>query len=350
MEPLSDEDTTLVDSKDTKDIFSKDNLNNKDEANINSSISQELKPVNQELILELKKPETKAKEFLVGLYVRVSTREQAEQGLSIENQIKRGIDYMKMKQWNKYKIYADEGVSASTKDRPKLQELFKDIKDKKINTVLVLRINRISRSVLNFLDMMEIFRKDNIEFISITENLDSTSSLGRFVIILLAGLAQLEREQIVERTTEVQDEIMWKRDGRVNYFLPRCAYIPVRTILNGKLRTTSWTIDEKGRRSIQAIFRWYYKGYSIVEISRMLKSSEKDYCHIGTNTIYTYLKNPVFTGYLRRKGELKSRPELKIVRKEIWISVQKVLESNGYKSSKNKMAVLERNKKVFQIS
>ena len=136
----------------------------------------------------------------VAIYVRVSTTNQAEEGYSIDEQKDKLKSYCQIKDWNVYKVYTDGGFSGSNTERPALEKLIKDAKNKKFDTVLVYKLDRLSRSQKDTLYLIEeVFIKNGIEFLSLQENFDTSTPFGKAMIGLLAVFAQLEREQIKER-------------------------------------------------------------------------------------------------------------------------------------------------------
>ena len=136
----------------------------------------------------------------VALYPRVSTQEQAKEGYSIGEQIDRLKKYSAAMGWEVYKIYTDAGFSGANMDRPGLQEMIKDVKAGKINKVVVYKLDRLSRSQLDTLYLIEkVFLANGTDFVSMNESFDTSTSFGRAMIGVLAVFAQLEREQIKER-------------------------------------------------------------------------------------------------------------------------------------------------------
>ena len=133
----------------------------------------------------------------VAIYVRVSTTSQAEEGYSIEEQKDKLEAYCKIKDWSVYKVYTDGGFSGSNTNRPAIEQLIKDAQKKKFDTVLVYKLDRLSRSQKDTLYLIEeVFIKNGIEFLSLQENFDTSTPFGKAMIGLLAVFAQLEREQI----------------------------------------------------------------------------------------------------------------------------------------------------------
>lgn len=136
----------------------------------------------------------------VALYVRVSTQEQAKEGYSIGEQTERLKMYAAAMGWEIYKVYVDPGYSGGDTDRPGLQSMIHDIKNGGIDKVVVYKLDRLSRSQLDTLYLIEkVFLVNNTDFVSMNENFDTSTPFGRAMIGILAVFAQLEREQIKER-------------------------------------------------------------------------------------------------------------------------------------------------------
>ena len=138
--------------------------------------------------------------MLIALYPRVSTQEQAEHGHSIDEQIDRMKKYCEAMNWTVYKIYTDAGYSGGNTERPGLQSMITDVKAGKVDKVLVYKLDRLSRSQLDTLFLIEkVFLANQVDFVSMSENFDTSTPFGRAMIGILAVFAQLEREQIKER-------------------------------------------------------------------------------------------------------------------------------------------------------
>ena len=137
---------------------------------------------------------------MVGIYVRVSTEEQALSGFSIRAQIDKLSDYCKLKEWTIYDVYKDEGKSGkSINERDDLNRLLNDIKNKNVDNVLVYKIDRLTRSTKDLIELIELFNENNCSFNSFTENIDTLSATGRMFIKIIGTFAEFERENIVER-------------------------------------------------------------------------------------------------------------------------------------------------------
>ena len=137
----------------------------------------------------------------VALYVRVSSQEQADEGYSIGEQTERLKKYADAMGWVVHKIYVDPGYSGGNMDRPGLDEMIKDVEKGEIDTVVVYKLDRLSRSQFDTLYLIEkVFLANNTDFISMTENFSTNTPLGRAMIGFLAVFAQLEKDKINERT------------------------------------------------------------------------------------------------------------------------------------------------------
>lgn len=137
---------------------------------------------------------------ITALYIRVSTEAQKEEGYSIEAQVDKLKAFCIIKEYEAYKIYIDGGFSGSNMERPELQRLIKDIDNSLIDRVVVYKLDRLSRSLRDTMHMIEdILLPNNVDFVSLTENLDTSTPLGRAMIAILSAFAQLERENIKER-------------------------------------------------------------------------------------------------------------------------------------------------------
>lgn len=137
----------------------------------------------------------------VALYIRVSTQEQANEGYSVGEQTERLQNYCKAMGWEIFKIYVDPGYTGSNTDRPGLQSMIADVEANLVDKVVVYKLDRLSRSQKNTLILIEdVFLKHGTDFVSMTENFDTSTPVGRAVLGLLAVFAQLERDQFKERS------------------------------------------------------------------------------------------------------------------------------------------------------
>ena len=134
-------------------------------------------------------------------YARVSTVRMADEGVSLEAQEARIRAYALAKGWELSEVLVERGKTGKHMKRPMLERLRREVKAGLVSQVIVLRIDRISRSVRDLLDLLEEYKKHRVAFVSVTESIDTSTSLGEFVLTLLGAVAQLERATIADRTT-----------------------------------------------------------------------------------------------------------------------------------------------------
>ena len=138
---------------------------------------------------------------ITAIYIRVSTEAQREEGYSIEAQTEALTAYCTAKGWKTYELYIDGGYSGSSLERPAIQRLIHHVKNSRIERVLVYKLDRLSRSQKDTLYLIEdILNPHEVLCISLNESMDTGSPMGRLMLGILSAFAQLERENIRERT------------------------------------------------------------------------------------------------------------------------------------------------------
>ena len=137
--------------------------------------------------------------YLKSPYIRVSTERQANEGDSLEEQESELKKYCDFRKFAIHQTYIERGKSGGNTNWPEYQKLMKDIAQKKINAVVVKKLDRLSRSLLDFEDLMRMMNENDVEFISIKENFDTTTAMGKAMLRVALVFAQLEREQTSER-------------------------------------------------------------------------------------------------------------------------------------------------------
>lgn len=232
----------------------------------------------------------------VALYVRVSTTSQLEEGYSIEEQKAKLESYCDIKDWHIYKVYTDGGFSGSTTERPALEQLIKDAQSKLFDTVLVYKLDRLSRSQKDTLYLIEdIFLKNNIEFVSLLENFDTSTPFGRAVIGLLSVFAQLEREQIKER---MQLGKLGRAKSGKSMMWAKTSYG-----YNYDKETGSMTVNEYEALAVKEIFTSYLAGMSITKLRDKINEEYPKQPAWSYRTIRGILANPVYCGLNQYKGQ-----------------------------------------------
>jgi site-specific DNA recombinase len=148
------------------------------------------------------------------LYARVSTLHQAEEGVSLSEQRERMSLYCGAKGYEVLRYEEDAGVSGSVshRERPGLSRALSDVRSGKAGGIVVSKLDRLSRSVRDILDLTEEAAKRGWCLVSVAESLDTSSAMGRFVVTIFAGLAQMEREVIGERTRAGMEQLC--REGK----------------------------------------------------------------------------------------------------------------------------------------
>lgn len=222
------------------------------------------------------------------IYIRVSTDAQREEGYSIDAQKEMLTAYCVSKGIKKYDYYIDGGFSGSNLERPELKRLIEDIKCGKINCVLVYKLDRLSRSQKDTLYLIEdIFNPRGVDFISLNESMDTSTPLGRLMLGILSAFAQLERENIKERTSMGMKERVkagyWMGGGRVPFGYD---YDSQSGIL----------VPNSDAETVKKVYDLYLRGYSTNAISRMLGLSYERLAR-------QILKRKTNAGYIVYKGE-----------------------------------------------
>ncbi|WP_156009574.1 recombinase family protein [Streptococcus ruminantium] len=265
----------------------------------------------------------------VAIYVRVSTTSQAEEGYSIDEQKDKLSSYCHIKDWNIYNIYTDGGFSGSNTKRPALEKLIKDAKNKKFDTVLVYKLDRLSRSQKDTLYLIEdIFLENNIDFVSLLENFDTSTPFGKAMVGVLSVFAQLEREQIKERMqlgkigrAKTGKSMMWAKTS-YGYDYHK--------------ETGTVTVNPWQSIIIADIFDWYLSGKSITKIRDALNDM---YGEDNGGKVWNYrairviLSNPVYCGYNQYKGQVFPGNHEPIISEEVFNKTQEELKIRQRKAA-----------------
>ena len=228
----------------------------------------------------------------VALYPRVSSAESAKEGYSIGEQTERLEKYCEAMGWNVHKIYTDPGYSGASLDRPGLQALIKDVKAGKIDKVVVYKLDRLSRSQKDTLYLIEdVFLANNTDFVSITENFDTSSPFGIAMIGILSVFAQLEREKIKER-------MIMGREARAK----KGFYSPSKNILIGYDYVDGLLqINPYEKMIVNEVFDLFVAGTPIRTIARILndKGLNHHYGEWNEQTVKRILHNRHYIGEVK---------------------------------------------------
>ncbi|MGN9164928.1 recombinase family protein [Tissierellaceae bacterium HCP3S3_D8] len=286
----------------------------------------------------------------IAIYARRSI--YSEESESIKMQVEACKDYFKREECT-FEVFIDEGFSGSNIDRPDFIRMRNKIHNNEFDIVVVYKIDRISRNMVDFINLVSDFEKYNIPLVSVTEGADPTTPAGKFVMNILASVAEMERANIQQRVTD--NMITLAKQGRWTGGNPPLGYKSVK-----KNNGTYLTIDETKKKLVKNIFSSYMECHSLNEVSRTF--------NINIASISDMLSSPVYVGssekvhkYLKLKGlnvfgepngkgylTYGKRPKVKnkkqwnikgyiaatsihapIVDEDIWIQTQEMLEKNS---------------------
>lgn len=233
------------------------------------------------------------------LYIRVSTEEQANEGYSIGSQRDRLTAYVHSQDWEIYDYYIDDGYSAKDTNRPKLQRMISDAKEKKFDVVLVHKLDRFSRSVKDLYVLIDEFEKVRVGFRSAQEQFDTTTPMGKAMMGMLGIFAQWERETIAERVFWGQEQMV--HEGRRPGAIAPLGY----KLENGKL-----VIDPVGAAFVRRLFSMYTYRNGMPKITKLL---HQEGIQIHIKTLSYILTNPTYIGKIRwnhRKDGMKTNKDI----------------------------------------
>ena len=201
-------------------------------------------------------------EKIAGVYIRVSTEDQAREGFSLGEQKERLEAMCKYKGYKIYKIYEDGGISAKNiKDRPAFNELLEDIRNKKINTLVSLKLDRITRSIYDWEFIMKFLEENNAYIDCANDEINTTNANGKMVSRLLMSVSQNEIERTSERTKIGLAGAI--KDG----------HCPCKTPLGYKRVNKKLVPDDATKDIIIDIFNKYISGWSYQKIMNYLNKN-----------------------------------------------------------------------------
>lgn len=252
------------------------------------------------------------------LYIRVSTAEQAIEGYSIPAQKEKLIAFCKAKEYIIGDIYIDGGYSGANLERPGLQKLLHDIENKDTDIVVVYKLDRLSRSQKDTLYLIEdVFLPRDIAFVSMQESFDTSTPFGRAMVGILSVFAQLERENIKERTMlgkeERAKEGLW--GGGIDPF--GYDYIQEKDML----------MPNANAELVKKAYELYLKGYGTPRISKELGG-------ISRSKVRAWLMAPVYAGKIAHAGKIYPGQHEPIVSWDEFLKVQEVMKKRSNKRGK----------------
>ena len=264
---------------------------------------------------------------ICGLYLRVSTEDQVREGFSLEEQKERLQAFCKFKGYEIYDYYEDAGISAKKGNhRPAFEKLKQDALEGKINTVVALKLDRLSRSIYDWENIMSFCTENEIDIICANDDINITSANGKMVTRLLMTVSQNEIERTSERT----------KIGLAGAI--KKGHIPHRACLGYKHENKKLVIDYSTKDIIVRIFDLYHNGYSYQRISNLFNEEEiLGKTNWRDSTIVNILQNEIYKGDFVHGKRTKHPTYYKnvvepIISKELWeeCQVQKKKNSRSY--------------------
>jgi site-specific DNA recombinase len=272
------------------------------------------------------------------IYTRKSTEEGLDQDFnSLEAQREAGEAYIQSQAhagWTALATrYDDGGYSGSNLDRPALQRLLADIQTGQIDCVLTHRVDRLSRSLLDFARLMETFEQHQVAFVSVTQHFNSGTSMGRLVLNVLLSFAQFERELIAERTRDKMAAA--RRKGKWGGGLPVLGY-------DVDVSSKKLVVNEEEAVRVRAIFALYLQHRGLLPV--LAELARRGWCTKQTRTkeghvhggrsftrssLYRLLTNVTCIGRVRYRNEIHPGEQPAIIDSKTWQEVQGLLAENG---------------------
>jgi len=272
------------------------------------------------------------------IYTRKSTDEGLEQEFnSLDAQREAGENYIASQKSQGWVClpdrYDDGGYTGGNMERPALKRLLADIEAGRVDCVVVYKVDRLSRSLLDFARIMETFEKHGVSFVSVTQQFNTNTSMGRLMLNVLLSFAQFEREIISERT---RDKIAAaRRKGKWSGGRPILGYdVDPR---GGRL-----LVNEDEAVRVRAIFELYLERQSLIETVKALdergwttkrwttkKGHESGGKPFTKNSLFKMLTNVLYLGKITLKDEVFEGEHPAIVDEEVFRRVQRLLKRNG---------------------
>jgi site-specific DNA recombinase len=227
----------------------------------------------------------------VAVYARVSTEEQAKEGVSIDTQLSALRKYSDLMGWEIAGEYVDPGVSGATDDRPGFRRLMMDARKQRFNIIAVSKLDRFFRNLRLLLNYVHEFEESGIKFVSISENLDTSTPFGKFAVQIMGVIAEFERERIAERI----------RDGR-RYRTSQGKWTAGVTPYGYRWlpKEQRWEVIEKEAEIVRYIYHLYLEDkMGIMQITPHINGEGKRSRQGGAfvhSQIHRILSNPAYKG------------------------------------------------------
>jgi site-specific DNA recombinase len=266
------------------------------------------------------------------VYTRVSTDDQAREGFSLDAQKERLAAYCEAQGWEIADYYIDDGHSGRNTKRPAYQRMMAE-KDR-WDLILVMKMDRIHRNSKNFMTMMEDLEKWGKKFTSMNESLDTSNAVGRFVVDIIQRIAQLESEQIGERTYMGMAQKAESGKGLLG-FNPPYGY---------GIKEDDLAIIEPEAAVVREVFTSYLAGHKMKGIAEGLNQRDVRTRRGNEWTIYSIsrlLRNPAYAGFRRWDGIMVRTSHQVIIEIPTFNEVQRLLASRIKDQKKSKVKILD---------
>ena len=223
---------------------------------------------------------------IAGLYICVSNEDQAREGFSLPEQEKRLRTMCEFKGYEVYNIYEERGISAKTGNyRPKFEELLQDIRDKKVNTIVVLKLDRLTRSVADWEKILTFLEENDAYLDCANDDINTTNANGKMISRILTSVSQQEIERTSERT----------KIGLAGAI--KVGHIPHKAPLGYKHEDKKLVIDYATKDVVIRIFNMYHDGLSYKKISNILNEEQVlGKTNWRDSTIVNLIENPIYKG------------------------------------------------------
>ena len=226
------------------------------------------------------------KKIITWLYPRVSTEDQSRFGHSVDEQEEKLKQLCNFKDYEIYKVYREEGVSAKNMEWPKFKEMIQDMKDGKINKIIVYKLNRLTRSIQDLEIICKMLEKYDCGLESVAEEINTDTSTGKFFMRMITILAQLEIERTSERTKF--GLVGAGKKGHLSGKPP----VGYRKSENDK----KLYVDEIQADVVRRMFRLYLDGMAVNSICKLFNDENVLNKHWATTTVDTMLSNQLYIG------------------------------------------------------
>ena len=273
---------------------------------------------------------------VAGLYIRVSTEDQAREGFSLPEQEKRLRTMCEYKGYEIYKVYEDAGISAKTGNtRPAFEELLQDIREKKCNTIVVLKLDRLTRSVFDWEKIIRFLEENDAYLDCANDDINTTNANGKMISRILTSVSQNEIERTSERTK-------FGMAGAIKQ-----GHIPHKAPFGYKHENKKLVPDEATKDQIIRIFNLYHQGNSYQTISNLYNKEKvfgKTNCCYGT--ILKILENEVTSLEDNKESINKQITKLKKDKNDINDEIDKKRKINNKIIIKSKNQLWDENEKL----